>query len=338
MRYALRFQGETLEEVTAWAKKVDEARFDVLWSQELHTSPFIYPAAVAGVTKRVHLGSGIALAFVRSPMSMAITAFDLDRLTNGRFILGLGTGVKGLVMRWHGGTYGAPAPHLKECIKLVRLIMDNAPQGKPIQFKGDYYDVDVRGFSIEHRIARPRVPIYAAAIGPAMMRAVGEVADGVLGQIMVSIKWVKDVMEPNLKIGLDRAGRKREEFDLAPTITMAISKDVKKAKRDLAKTISFYCTVATYQKLFEHYGFAKEAGAVREQFITRGGHGPWCWDLISDDMVDAFHVSGSPDQARARLKQYEGIADTVTFTPPAYFITPEETSEYQDAILSTFAR
>lgn len=338
MRYAVRFQGETLEEVTAWAKKVDDAKFDVLWSQELHTSPFVYPAAVAGSTKRIHLGTGIALAFVRSPMSMALTTFDLDRLTNGRFILGLGTGVKGLVQRWHGGTYGTPAPHLKECIQLIRLIMDNAPHGKPIQFKSEYYDVDIRGFSIEHRIARPRVPIYAAAIGPGMCRVIGEVADGVLGQIMASIKWAKDVMEPNIRIGLDRAGRKREEVNISLTITMALGKDVKKAKRDLAKTVAFYCTVATYQKLFEHYGYAKEAAAVREQFIKRGGHGPWCWDLISDKMVDAFHVSGSADNARKRLKEYEGIADTVIFTPPNYFLTAEETAEYQKEILATFAR
>ncbi len=338
MRYCLRFKGETLEEIRDWAQQADRARFDVLWSQELHTTPFVTPAAVAGFTQRIHLGSGIALAFVRSPMTIALTAMELDRLTKGRYILGLGTGVQRLITSWHGANYGRPAPHLKECIQLVRRIMENAPSGKPIQFKGEYYDVNIVGFMAPHTQPRPRVPIYAAAIGPGMVRASAEVADGILGQIMPSIKWVKDVIVPNMKTGLDRAGRQRSAIDLCPTVTLALSKDRKQALRDLAKTVSFYCTVATYQPLFAHYGFAKEAGAVREAFRTRGGHGPHCWDLVPDAMVEAFHVAGTPDDARRRVNEYEGIADSVVLTPPSYSITPEEAAAYQQAIMETFSR
>jgi probable F420-dependent oxidoreductase len=338
MRYCLRHQGETFDEIRDWAQRADGAGFDVLWSQELHTTPFVYPAAVAGFTRRIHLGSGIALAFVRSPLSIALTAMDLDRLTGGRYILGLGTGVQRLVTAWHGANYGRPAPHLKECIRLVRLIMQNAPSGRPTVFEGEYYKVNMTGFSVPHRQPRERVPIYAAAIGPGMVRAAAEVADGILGQIMPSIKWVKDVMLPNMEQGLARSGRKRQAIDLCPTVTMAISKDKKQARRDLAKTVAFYCTVGTYHQIFAHYGFGNEATAVREAFRKHGGHGPHCWDLVSDAMVDAFHVAGGPGDARRRVAEYEGIADSVVLTPPSYSMTPEETAAYQRAILDTFAR
>ncbi|MEE9284462.1 MAG: LLM class flavin-dependent oxidoreductase [Dehalococcoidia bacterium] len=338
MRYGLRYQGESLEAITDWARKAEAARFDVLWSEELHTSPFVYPAAVAGVTSRIELGSGIALAFVRSPMSMAITALDLDRITGGRYILGLGTGVQRLVTEWHGAAYGKPAPHLNECIQVVRRILDGAHTGRPIVFRGAYYDVNVAGFSVPHPPVRPRIPIYAAAIGAGMVRAVAEVADGILGQIMPSLKWVQDVIVPNMEVGLKRAGRKRQEIDLSPAVAMAIGQDVKQARRDLAKTVAFYCTVATYQGLFAHYGFADEAAAVRDAFRRHGGHGPHCWDLVPGEMVDAFHVAGGPDDARRRVAQYEGIADSVILTPPSYFLTPEDTAHYQHAILETFAR
>ena len=338
MRYGLRLKGETMEQVRDWAQKAEQARFDVLWASELHTTPFVYPAAVAGFTSRIELGSSISLAFVRSPLVTALTALDLDRLTNGRYILGLGTGVQRLVARWHGAEYGRPAPHLKECIQLVRLLTQRLHEGEPIRFQGVYYDIDIRGFSVPHPPARQRLPIYAAAIGPGMVRAAAEVADGLLGQTMPSLKWLQDVIIPNMEIGLRRAGRRREEIDLSPAVVMAISRDGRKARRDLAKTVAFYCTVGTYQPLFAHAGFAEQAMAVRQQFQQHGGHGPHCYDLVSDEMVDAFFLAGSPEEARRRVAQYEGIADSVILAPPSYFLTQEEVDEYQEAILESFAR
>ncbi len=337
MNYGLRMKGETLDEIKEWSQKAEAAGFDRLWAEELHTTPFVYPAAVAGFTSRITLGSCIALAFTRSPMVTAITALDLDRLTNGRYILGVGTGVRRLIETWHGVPYGRPAPHLKETVQIVRLIMDNCHTGQPIQFKGQYYNIDIKGYVNPHKQAR-RVPIYVGAIGDGMTRMAAEVGDGLLGQIMPSIKWVKDVILPNVEIGLARSGRKRSDLDISPSISVAISEDVHKAKRDLAKTVSFYCTVGTYQELFAHYGFANEAAAVREQFQKKGGHGPHCFDLVTDEMVDAFFVAGTPDDARRRLKEYDGLVDSVILSPPSYFLLPEENSEYQYRILETFAR
>ena len=339
MQYGLRLKGETLEQLTDWARKAEAARFDMLWAQELYTTPFVYPAAVAGSTSSIGLGSCIALAFVRSPLVTALTALDLDRLTSGRYVLGLGTGVQRLNARWHGvQDYGRPAPHLKECIRAVRYIMEAVHTGAPIAFEGEYYDIAIQGFQLPNRPFRERIPIFAAAMGPGMVRAMSEVADGLLGQTMPSLRWVKDVILPNMEIGLKRAGRERGDIHLSPAVTLGITRDVKKAKRDLSKTVSFYCTVGTYTPLFRHYGFSDVQQAIREQFQKHGTHGEHCFELVPEEMVDAFFVAGTPDEARRLLAQYEGTADSVILSPPSYFLSHEEVEDYQDAILETFAR
>ena len=337
MKYCLRYNGDTMDEIRGWVQAAEQAGFQRILSQELHTSPFVYPAAAAGFTSRIELGAAVAIAFVRSPLSMAVTALDIDRLSGGRFVLGLGAGVKGLVEYWHGVEYGRPAPHLKECIQVTRLLLDSVHAGDPIRFDGEYYKINIVGFASPHPPARERIPIHAAAMGPGMVRNVAEVADGIMGQMIATLPWVRDVMVPNMKIGLDRAGRKREEIELQPTLTIAISNDKKQAYRDLAKSVAFYATVGTYKDLFAHYGYSEEAAAVRAAFREHGGHGPHCWDLVPDDMVEAFCAGGSADDVRRRAAEYEGVADSLSFAPPMYSIEPEQMDAYQRAALETFA-
>lgn len=338
MKYCLRYSGDTMPEIREWAQAAEQAGFHRIVSQELYTSPFVYPAAVAGFTTKIELGTAIVLAFARSPMAMAVTALDLDRISNGRFVLGLGTGVKGLIESWHGNEYGRPAPHFKECIQLTRTLLDSVHTGDPIHFHGQYYNIDIVGFSVPHAPARERIPIHAAAMGPGLVRNVAEVADGIMGQMIASLPWVRDVMIPNMKIGLDRAGRKRSDIELSPTLTVAISKNKKQAYRDLAKSVAFYATVGTYKDLFAHYGFANEAQAVRAAFREHKGHGPHCWDLVTDAMVEAFCAGGSADEVRKKVGEYESVADSLSFAPPMYFIEPEEMANYQKATLETFAQ
>jgi hypothetical protein len=134
-----------------WARAAEAAGLQALWAAEMVHDPFLPLAAVAGHTSRIELGTAIALAFVRSPWVTAVSALDLDMLSGGRFTLGLGTGLKRLNERWHGVAYGKPAPHIKECIQVVRLIMERAHLGEPIRYSGQYYSVDIKGWQ---RLAR----------------------------------------------------------------------------------------------------------------------------------------------------------------------------------------
>ena len=185
------------EALIAIARKIEDAGFDSAWSNELFTSPFVPLAAVASHTSNIKLGSSIAYGFTRSPLETVITSLDLDAVTNGRFILGLGSGVRRLNEMWHGvPDYGRPATHLKECVRAIRAIVDGVTSGEPVRFKGEYYDIDMRGWEGPHKPVNGSIPIYMAAVRDGMLRAAGDVADGVLGFPMWSLQWIKEMVLP----------------------------------------------------------------------------------------------------------------------------------------------
>jgi probable F420-dependent oxidoreductase len=324
------------DEIAAWAKEVEPLGLDCVWSSELYTSPFVSPAAVAVSTKLLNVGTSLALAFVRSPMETALSALDLDRLSNGRFRLGLGTGVQRLNESWHNVTnYGKPVKHLRETVEAIRLIAAQAFNGDPIHYDGEYYKLDIKGFKIPYHQPRREFPIYLGAIGEVMARLSGEVADGLKGHSIWSDRWVREKIDPNVHRGLKRANRMRDGFDLVPAVTVAISSDIRQARRDVSKMIAFYATVKTYLPVFTFHGFERQALEIQETF-RRHGHGPEIWSVVTDEMVEAFCPVGDVDRVRKKLEDWWECADGLTLRAPHYYMEPEETAEYQRRINETF--
>src|SRR5258706_12091885 len=138
--------GESMPELRAVAADADARGADSLWVSEMHRSAFIQAAAIATSTTRAPIGTALALAFVRSPLTTAMTALDLDELSGGRFILGLGTGVKRLIEDWHMRPYPPPAPHLRETVAVIRLLIAEVFSGRPIDFAGTHERIRMRGF------------------------------------------------------------------------------------------------------------------------------------------------------------------------------------------------
>jgi alkanesulfonate monooxygenase SsuD/methylene tetrahydromethanopterin reductase-like flavin-dependent oxidoreductase (luciferase family) len=256
-------------------------------------------------------------------------------MSGGRFRLGLGAGVKRLNETWHGVEYGRPAPHLRETIEAVRLIMRQAHAGAPIRFEGEYHDIDIKGWVRPHPPARESVPIYAAAVREGMARMAGDVADGLIGHPMCSLRWLDEVLVANFERGLDRSGRKRAEFDFLPTVCCAIDDDEEAAYEAARRTIAFYATVRTYMPLWELHGFGDQAVAVQEAF--RSGDLAAMPGHVSDEMVDAYCAAGPLDKVRERVGQVAERADGVFLTPPTYFIEPERIGAYQSRIVEAFA-
>src|SRR2546426_2580972 len=162
-------------ELAGLARRAEDAGFDALWTSEMFHDPFLPLAAAASSTSRITLGTSIALAFVRSPWVTALSALDLDILSRGRFILGLGTGLKRLNERWHGVAYGKPTPHIRECVQVIRLISERAHTGEPIRFSGQYYNVDIQGWKRPAPPVREQLPIYLAAVREGMIRTAAQV-------------------------------------------------------------------------------------------------------------------------------------------------------------------
>jgi len=331
-RYSITIGAGAAESVARAAALAEAAGFETAWTSEMFHDPFLPLAAAATSTSRIGLGTSIALAFVRSPWVTALSALDLDVLSGGRFILGLGTGLKRLNERWHGVAYGKPTPHIREAVQVIRLIMERAHRGEPIRFSGQYYDVDIQGWRRPLAPVRERIPIYLAGVREGMIRTAAQCADGLLGHPIYSLRWIREVVLPSLARGLAESSRGREEFHLCLAVCCAVGKDIAAARRAAAATIAFYATVNTYEPLFAPFG----AEVQRIQAALIRGDTEGMIDAVSGEMIEAFAVVGTPDEARQKLAAYAGLADSICLTPPDQFIDPAETQMYREALLATF--
>jgi probable F420-dependent oxidoreductase len=327
--------GTTVADLEAETLAAEAAGIECVWAPELFRAADTQAAYLAAKTERIGVGTGIAWAFTRSPFIHAISALDIDEMSGGRFRLGLGSGVKRLNETWHNADYGRPAPHLREAIEATRLIMRQASSGEPIRYQGDYYDIDIKGWVRPHPPARDTPPpIYAAGMQAGMCRMAGDVADGLIGHPIQSLQWLDEVVVPAFEKGLDRSDRARADFDYLPTVCCAIDDDEARALDMARRTISFYATVKTYAPLWEMHGFADAAVAAGEAF--RRGDLAGVPAAIPDEMVEAYCAAGPLAKVRARVEETAERADGLFLTPPTYFISPEELSEFQQRIIDAF--
>jgi len=326
----------SISDLTVLAKKAEDANFDSVWATELYRTSFQQLSAVANSTNNIKLGTAVALAFVRSPMITSLTALDLDEISNGRLILGLGTGAKRTNEMWHGVSHGKPVTRIKECMEIIRLISSSIHQDDVLSYKGEYYDITTKGYHRAFKPVRERIPIYLAGVGSKMIQASAEVADGYLGHVVCSLRYIKEVVDVSIKTGLKNSGRSRKDLKSCSIITCAISENKKQALEAARATIAFYATVKTYEPPFKLHGFQDQTAKVREAFYKR--------DIktmiksVSNDMVNTFAVVGNPDECRKKVNEYRAHIDLPILSAPHYFLDFEEVKEYQDAIIDTFGQ
>ncbi|MCB9656445.1 MAG: LLM class flavin-dependent oxidoreductase [Sandaracinaceae bacterium] len=335
-RISLHLTGSSAAELVSAARACEDAGVHSLIASELYTNPFVPLAAVAASTSRIGLSTGIALAFVRSPLSLALEALDLDALTGGRFTLGLGTGVKTLNEQWHGVTnFGPPVAHMREVVAFLRHFNAHAHLGQPIQFDGQFVKVHMEGYQRPVAPLRERIPIHLGANRSKMLELAGEVADGVLGHVFVSPRQLRDEVLPAIGRGLSKAGRAREDFTLGAGITCAIDDDRATARHHARGPLAFYATVRTYEPLFAADGFSAEVTAIRERFHAGDKRG--AVSLVTDAMVDTYCAAGTPDEVLRKVAEYDGLLDIKGVSPPRHFCPPDAHTAYRARILEVFA-
>jgi probable F420-dependent oxidoreductase len=322
--------GETIDELCRAAAGAEQAGFDGVWVSELHRTAFVPAAAIARATRTVKVGTAVALAFVRSPLITALSALDLDELCGGRFVLGLGSGVRRLNEDWHNAAFGRPAAHMRETVGIVRRLVAEAHLGRPIHIEGAFARIDLRGFQRPFPPVREYIPVYIASVGDIMTRLAGEIGDGWLGHELGSPHHLAERLLPNLCV----AGR-RNELDVIASACCVIDSDARQAKRWAAGLVAFYASVRTYQPFFAYNGFEAEAVAIQERFRT--GDEAGMIDVCTDEMVDALTLAGSASDVMKSLRRYEGIADAVKLSPPTHLVPPEVTRHAQEQILSVFS-
>jgi probable F420-dependent oxidoreductase len=328
-------QGDSAGEIAAFARAAEDAGFARLWAPELNRSATVPLAVAAGATSRIELASGIALAFTRSPLVLALEALDLDELSGGRLVLGLGAGVRRLNERWHAVPYDPPVPRMREMIAAVRALLAGLAERRDVRVEGDHVPIEVIGFRRPNPALRPVIPVWIAAVRPAMARLAGRVADGLLDHPVTTPAWVDDLLLPALRAGAERAGRPAPPV-AAGLICAVDDADPAGARRAAACTVGFYATVRTYEPLFSGHGFGDRLAGIRSAFLR--GDADRLADAVGEDMTDTFAAAGTGGHAVARARAWEGLADRLWLTPPHHMQSAEDAARWQRGILAAFGR
>ncbi len=326
----------SLEKIVDISKFAESAGFHSVWATELYRTAFQQLAAIAPHTSTIKIGTSVALAFVRSPLITAISAMDLDELSNGRLILGLGSGAQRTNEMWHGQPHSKPVARIKECIDITRRVISRSHTGNDVVYEGDHYNINIKGFKRPFEPVRTQVPIFLAAVGENMARASAEVADGYIGHVVCSKKYIKQTVMPALSDGLSKSGRERSDFCVSSIFTCAIGKygDLPAARRAAKATVAFYATVKTYWKPFLLHGFMSQAEKIRECYFKGDVEG--MIRNVSDDMLETFAIVGTVDQCREKVGDYRGILDLPILSAPHYYLEPEQVTMYQKRIVEAF--
>lgn len=316
------------------AQDAEAAGFDSVWTIEFfNRNGFVAVGAMAAATKRIRVGTGIAYAFMRTPMLDASAAMDIDEISGGRMVLGLGSGTKGMNEYWYSMPFSAPLPRMREAVDLIRTFWSCA-DGKPLRFKGDFYNINIPQFQRLHS-ARPRIPIYLAGVNRGMLGLTGEIADGWVGHPIASRRYITEIARPTIQAGAERAGRSLDDFELTSYVITAVNDDRAVALREAKHQIAFYATVGTYDIILDLHGFEEQKRAVRDAFKTIDI--PRMVDAVTDDMVEAMAIAGTPDECREQLARYEGIIDLPLLYSPSFGLPPERVVDNLDTIIRTFA-
>lgn len=297
-------------EAAELARKAEAFGFDCFWVNETRHDPFVQLALAAASTKKIPLGTSIALAFTRSPTTLAYTAWDLQSLSRGRLILGLGSQVKGHIERRFGMKWEAPAPKMKEVIFALKSVWGAWQEGSKLDFKGKFIRLDLMTpFFSPGPIEHPAIPVYVAGVNEGMCRVAGAVADGLHVHPLHTVRYLREVIEPALATGAARSGRTREELTVAASVFAAVGKtrqEVAKMREGLREQVAFYASTRSYSRVMELHGW----GDVCEQLHELSTKGEWrrMASEVGDDMLEEFVVEGDWDEMGSLLRKRYGVS------------------------------
>jgi probable F420-dependent oxidoreductase len=319
MKFDVTIFPQDLNTVASIARKVEEYGFSGLWTAETAHNPFLPLTHATAATERIELGSAIAVAFPRSPMITAQIAWDLAAQSKGRFILGLGTQVKPHIEKRFSTTWTAPAPRLREYIESLRAIWKSFQTGGSLRYGGKHYHFALMTpFFNPGAIEHPDVPIYIAGVNEHLCRLAGEMCQGFHVHPFHTVRYLNELVIPNIERGAQKAGRTRADCALSCAIFVVTGKDDEDIKNNAApirSQIAFYASTPSYKVVMDMHGWGELAGRLNA--MSREGRWYEMGDLITDEMLHEFAVVAPVDQlARAVKARYEGLLDRVAYYFP----------------------
>ena len=285
-----------LAAVSAEAGAAEAAGHSAVWVSETGNDPFLHSYAAATATSSAEVGTAIAVAFARSPMTVAQTAWQLADVSGGRFRLGLGSQVKAHVERRFSMPWGRPVEQMRDFVEALRAIWDSWRAGGRLHHEGPYY---------RHTLMAPfwvpephdhAIPVWLAAVGPAMLALAGEVCDGVLLHPFATRAYDEDVVLPALQKGLAAAGRTLDRFGVSRPLFMVMGDndaELEERRREACRQIAFYASTRAYQPVLDSVGY----GALQPELAALAARGAWdaMADLVDGEVLNHFAVVGRPE-------------------------------------------
>jgi len=301
------------------AKELEDLGYDGLLTAETAHDAFLPIALAAEHTDRIELGTGIVVAFARTPMVLAYTANDLQQMSKGRFILGLGSQIKPHIEKRFSMEWSHPARRMREYILALRAIWSSWNEQTPLKFEGEFY---------RHTLMTPffapqpnpygAPKVFLAAVGERMTEVAGEVADGIIIHGFTTERYVKEVTLPAIERGLKKAGRDRSTFEISGplfVVTGTNEKELTDAERGTKQQIAFYGSTPAYRGVLELHGW----GDLQTELNALSKQGEWVkmGELIDDDILRTFAVVAEPQGVADELKRrYAGVVDRCSFYAP----------------------
>lgn len=321
------------------ARVLVDAGFDGLQMAEGGRTAYLNCAATTLAAPELDIGTAIAVAFPRSPMITAQVAWELAEASRGRFTLGLGTQVQAHIERRYSSVYDRPGARLREYVLALRAIFRAFQGSEKLNFQGEFYRMNLLGMWTPGPIAWPEVPIYLAGVRPWMLRASGEVADGVHVHPLHSIKYLDEIIRPNVEKGAQQAGRNPADVKLAcPVFTIVGDSDEEREPwRERARMqIAFYGSTPAYAQVFELHGW--NGISERLHHLQRSGDMAAMSATITDQMLEQYAVTSTWEDLPTTLAQkYGGIAHRLIFyfADAALTDSPDQLPKWKRALSRT---
>ena len=293
--------------------------YDGLVVEETKEDPYVVLGLAAQATTRLKIGTAVAMAFPRSPTVSALSAWTLQRLSGGRFTLGLGSQVRGHVERRYGLPWSQPGPWMREYVRAVRAVWDCWQNGTRLDFHGDRYKLDLMVPLFDPGpIAHPHIPIHLAAVNPYMCRVAGEVADGLRPHPVCTPKYIHETMLPAVRVGAAKARRVLDRFRVCMKILVATAPDdetLERKVRDVRARVAFYASTPAYLPAFQAHGLEDLANHLKT--LSKAQRWEEMPEFISDEVLDRYAVVGTYEEIADKiLERYGDFASSVEFSIP----------------------
>ncbi|MGE2712709.1 LLM class F420-dependent oxidoreductase [Mycolicibacterium litorale] len=307
-----------LARVPAVAAAAEDHGYGGCWTGEINHDPFLPLLLAAEHTTRLEIGTSIAVAFARNPMTVANIGWDLQSYSAGRFNLGLGTQIRPHIEKRFSMSWSQPVRRMREFVTALHEIWSSWHDGTPLRFEGDFYTHTIMTPMFVPEPHAHGVPkIFIAAVGEAMTRMCGEVADGLLAHAFTTKRYLDEVTTPALLAGMARTGRNRNDFQLSCpvfVVTGQTAEDMAAAAVAIRKQLAFYGSTPAYRKVLDLHGW----GDLHTELHRLSRLGEWdaMGSLIDDDVLAAFAVVAPLDTVAAALR--ERCAGAIDRVLPAF--------------------